>query len=171
MRPTIIVNSKAHLRECIKTAQEEQGPNCDLNHLDISKVTDLSNLFADCTGQPDVSRWDVRQVNNMSNMFVRADYCGDLSAWQPEQLHIAVTMLTRHSLREMPKPCFYHWLSAIVENRVFEPHIMEFVHLHWPTMQAVGMDAVQASIALQQHWLQAHGAPPLVLALPELGEF
>ncbi len=169
MPKIIIAENKADLRECIKEALYLQGADCDLNHIDISKVTDLSNLFADCTGQPDVSHWEVGHVRDMSGLFVRADYCGDLSAWRPQSLEKATTMLTRHSMREMPKPCFYHWWAAMVEGRVFEPYILEFVHLHAPTMQAVGMSPVQASVAMQEHWLARNGPEPHALALPDLG--
>lgn len=169
MHQTIVAENKEHLRECIKEARALQGPDCDLNHIDVSRVTDLSYLFADCKEQPDVSRWDVSNVKDMTGLFVRADYCGDLSGWRPRQLEKAAYMLTRHSMREMGKTCFYHWWAAMVEGRVFEPHILEFVHLHAPTMQAVGMIPVQASVAMQEHWLKRHGLETAPLALPDLG--
>ena len=44
MRPTIIVKNRAHLDQLIAQEMKTQGPSCDLNHLDISAVTDL-NVF------------------------------------------------------------------------------------------------------------------------------
>ena len=56
MRPTIIVTNRAHLDQLIAQEMKTQGPSCDLNHLDISAVTDLSSLFAKfATFQGDVS--------------------------------------------------------------------------------------------------------------------
>ena len=44
MRPTIIVKNRAHLDQLIAQEMKTQGPSCDLNHIDISAVTDL-NVF------------------------------------------------------------------------------------------------------------------------------
>ena len=54
----------------------------DLNFIDTSKITNMSNLFANCEYDIDVSNWDVSNVTNMYNMF----YCCknfdcDLSNW------------------------------------------------------------------------------------------
>lgn len=140
----------------------------DLSRWDVSKVRDMHRMFDDSAFAGDVSTWDVRAVLNMSEMFVRTDYCGDLSAWRPESLAEGETVLTRHSLREMPHPCFFHWYGAIAHNRVFEPDILEFVHRHAPTMTALGLNPVQAALALQDHWMgQLKPAEPKV-ELPNL---
>ena len=54
----------------------------DLNFIDTSKITDMSNLFEDIRHNFDVSKWDVSNVTNMNHMFY---YCKnfdcDLSNW------------------------------------------------------------------------------------------
>ena len=54
----------------------------DLNFIDTSKITEMSNLFMNCEYDIDVSSWDVSNVTNMSAMFY---YCKifdcDLSNW------------------------------------------------------------------------------------------
>ena len=54
----------------------------DLNFIDTSKITNMSNLFMNCEYDIDVSNWDVSNVTNMSAMFY---YCKnldcDLSNW------------------------------------------------------------------------------------------
>ena len=41
----------------------------DLNFIDTSKITDMSNLFEYCKHDFDVSGWDVSKVKNMSYIF------------------------------------------------------------------------------------------------------
>ena len=65
----IVVNSKEELRAHINQRIREQGPNCDLNDIDVSRVTDMSYLFYKSTFNGDISRWDVSKVEDMSFMF------------------------------------------------------------------------------------------------------
>ena len=82
MRPTIIVTNRAHLDQLIAQEMKTQGPSCDLNHLDISAMTDLSSLFAKFpTFQGDVSRWNTSNVTNMSYLFANTAFTGDISQW------------------------------------------------------------------------------------------
>ena len=38
--------TKDELKDIIKARIKEQGPNCDLNDIDTSLITDMSNLFS-----------------------------------------------------------------------------------------------------------------------------
>ena len=42
----IVVESREQLRELINQRVREQGPNCDLNDIDVSKIDDMSFLFS-----------------------------------------------------------------------------------------------------------------------------
>ena len=54
----------------------------DLNFIDTSKITDMSNLFINCEYVIDVSNWDVSNVTNMLAMFYCCyDFNCDLSKW------------------------------------------------------------------------------------------
>ena len=57
--------SKKELRAIIDDCIEKNGLNCNLNHIDTSKITDMSELFT--TLDPhniDISGWDVSKVKD-----------------------------------------------------------------------------------------------------------
>ena len=41
----VVVNSIGELRKVIRQRIEEQGLNCNLNDIDVSRVDDMSSLF------------------------------------------------------------------------------------------------------------------------------
>ena len=73
--PFLSTPAKA-LRKKIVKRMNEQGSDCDLNDLDISKVTDMSYLFFGLDFEGDISKWDVSHVTNMDSMF----------AWTPSPM-------------------------------------------------------------------------------------
>lgn len=79
IRPT----SKAELRSLIKQELQRQGPDADLNFIDTSKITDMSNLFWSLNLRKiKIEWWNVSNVTNMSGMFSFCyDFNCDLSHW------------------------------------------------------------------------------------------
>ena len=77
---TVQPKNKNELKEIIKDTFEHK--QYDLNFIDTSKITDMSELFINCKYDFDVSKWDVSNVTNMNHMFF---YCKnfdcDLSNW------------------------------------------------------------------------------------------
>ena len=95
--------NKKELQSIIKEEVEQQGPDADLNHIDVSEidnmyelfhrinkktpvgnikidkwdasnVTDMESMFADCTKfNADLSKWDVSNVMDMQNMFIACE--------------------------------------------------------------------------------------------------
>lgn len=66
-----VVNSKKELRKIIEE-QCRKDPNGSLNHLDVSRITDMSELFEKTNYNGDISEWDVSNVTNMQWMFWEA---------------------------------------------------------------------------------------------------
>ena len=84
------------IHKIVKDELDRLGHNADLNHIDVSEVTTMYNLFncvhslyiSDRLGpdyvdlNPDISGWDVSNVTNMDSMF---KFCSkfncDISKW------------------------------------------------------------------------------------------
>lgn len=91
------LTSKRDLQKIIINAIKENGPNCDLNWIDVSGITDMSFLF-NFTEYLDyqeanqfkkqypfncnISKWDVSNVTSMEGMFCGCDeFNQDISNW------------------------------------------------------------------------------------------
>ena len=72
---------KVELKQIIAERMEKHGPNCNLNDIDVSNVTDMDSLFYESQFNGDISKWDVSNVTDMSWMFDVSQFNGDISEW------------------------------------------------------------------------------------------
>ena len=91
----VVANSKNELIEIINKRIEEQGLECDLNDIDVSKAKDMSGLFSadvlkDFNG--DISGWDVSRVTDMRYMFNGSRFNGDISKWDVSRVKNMASM-------------------------------------------------------------------------------
>ena len=77
LQPTM----KDKLKEIIEERISKEGPNCDLNDIDTSLITDMYGLFYGSKFNGDISRWDVSNVEDMIEMFYSSSFNGDISKW------------------------------------------------------------------------------------------
>ena len=79
----IHIENKEHLQKTIKRYLAQKGSSCSLNHLDVSKITDMSQLFTKEYGifNGDISEWDVSNVTTMAGMFNGSLFKGNISRW------------------------------------------------------------------------------------------
>ena len=78
---TLFPKSKEELEEIIKAEISKNGNKCSLNHIDVSKITDMSGLFFGSKFNGDISDWDVSNVTDMDSMFYNSKFNGDISNW------------------------------------------------------------------------------------------
>ena len=77
----VVAEGRMHLKELIEEAIDKYGTNCDLNFIDVSKVTDMSFMFSGSKFNGDISKWDVINVIDMYRMFWESKFTGDISNW------------------------------------------------------------------------------------------
>lgn len=71
------------LKQIIRNRLKKDGPECNLNDIDVSRVTYMDDLFwGEKEFNGDISEWDVSNVTSMNNMFRFAErFNCDISKW------------------------------------------------------------------------------------------
>lgn len=89
----VIAGDKQHLQSLIRNCLSINGDRCSLNHIDVTAVTDFTDLFREFPYfDGDISRWDTSRVTTMAGMFrkskedafargKRSLFRGDISGW------------------------------------------------------------------------------------------
>ena len=81
MKEKLVAKNIGHLRTLIEKEIAFSGSFCDLNHIDVSNITDMAGLFNELKFDGNISEWDVSQVESMSFMFNKCWFDGDISKW------------------------------------------------------------------------------------------
>ena len=69
------------LKKLVDKLIKERGNDADLNDIDTSKITDMTELFYQSKFNGDISNWDVSNVETMQCMFYKSKFNGDISKW------------------------------------------------------------------------------------------
>ena len=81
IKHTLFPETKDELKQMIKDEISKNGFECSLNHIDVSRITDMDRLFIGSIFNGDISNWDVSNVKNMKSMFEGSKFNGDISKW------------------------------------------------------------------------------------------
>jgi surface protein len=75
--------TREELKDIIEkiTRKHENDKIIDLNMIDTSKITDMSELFTDNKHNYNISEWNVSNVTNMDGMFYNSNFNNDISQW------------------------------------------------------------------------------------------
>lgn len=79
------VYNRETLAHLITERMREHGTQCDLNCIDVMRVTDFSRVFSSTpllrTFNGDISKWDTSSAQSMKGMFQGSHFNGDISQW------------------------------------------------------------------------------------------
>ena len=76
-----IVANNWNIKRIVRDEIKRLGNKADLNHIDVSGVTNMNNLFSDSIFNGDISKWDVSNVIDMLGMFYESKFNQDISKW------------------------------------------------------------------------------------------
>ena len=77
----VIIATDDTIKDIVESEIKRLGNNADLNHINVSQVTDMSDLFADSDFNGDISCWDVSNVKDMKDMLENCPLEKNLPKW------------------------------------------------------------------------------------------
>jgi len=100
--PLVKAKDRLHLIKLIAANIKHFGPNCNLNYIDVSAVTDMSDVFMASEFNGDISKWDVSSVTDMRYMFYQSKFAGDISDWDVDNVYNMYNMFVGSPLESNP---------------------------------------------------------------------
>ncbi len=95
MKQIIIAKNKGDLLDLIDREIRLNGDNCNLNHIDVSKIENMSELFKFSSFNGDISQWNTSRVTNMAGMFYGSKFNGDIANWNVSRVKTMDHMFTK----------------------------------------------------------------------------
>lgn len=70
------------LKAIVEREIAKYGKKCDLNHIDVSNVTNMQRMFMGSKFNGDISRWNVSNVMEINDVFEKCDFEGNIMSWK-----------------------------------------------------------------------------------------
>ena len=99
---TLFPETKDELFQMINDEIYKNGHDCSLNHIDVSKITDMAYIFKSSIFNGDISGWDVSNVENMEAIFFDSNFNGDISDWDVSNVKNMSFMFNYSPLKNNP---------------------------------------------------------------------
>ena len=99
--------TKEELKDIIVNRIKAEGNKVDLNDIDVSEITDMSELFRETNFKGDISNWNVSNVTDMSRMFLGCKtFNQDISKWDVSKVKNVSNIFIGCKIKEKYKPKF-----------------------------------------------------------------
>ena len=99
--------TKEELQDIILQRIKDEGNEVDLNDIDVSNITDMSNLFEYLDFNGNISKWDVSNVTDMNRMFWRCkSFNQDISNWDVSKVKNFKDIFLNCTIEDKYKPKF-----------------------------------------------------------------
>ena len=97
---TLFPTSKTELRQMIINELKQNRNECNLNHIDTSKITNMSYLFYSVDFDGDISEWNVSNVEDMAYMFLESVFNQDISEWDVSNVKTMDSMFKKSKFND-----------------------------------------------------------------------
>src|SRR5690554_2411525 len=87
-----IVVDDGNIKEIVRDEIKRLGNKADLNHIDVSDVTNMEGSFRGLDFVGNISNWDVGNVKYMSWMFYDSSFNQDISNWDVSNVVVMKAM-------------------------------------------------------------------------------
>lgn len=113
------------IKQIVMDEMKKIGTKADLNHIDVSQVTDMSGLFEQdddswgrrlrhCNFNGDISKWDVSNVKHMNGMFRQSKFNGDITDWNVSDNCCKDNMFAQQNIKLAKKHVSRMHLAALL---------------------------------------------------------